>query len=165
MSLTNSLKFNAVAPGFKLNDENGGPFSLTSQFARNSNVVLFFCPRPLGVGDIMEFHYFKEVFESFSQLDAVVVAVAPSSSDANKRFKEKFQLPFSILSDTSGSIRRMYGFKYFFIPTRLTVVIDKQQKMVHQYESFISSKNHSKKALKILEDISNYKYAPALNRG
>jgi len=118
------------APSFKLKDQNGEVISLDS--LKGKNVVLYFYPKDDTPGCTKEACNFRDEFQKFNKLDAVILGVSPDSVESHKKFAVKYKLPFSLLSDEKKEIlekygvwqeKSMYGKKYMGV-VRTTVVID-----------------------------------------
>ncbi len=123
------------APAFKLKDQNGDTVAL-SDF-KGKNVVLYFYPKDNTSGCTAEACNFRDEFPSFNKLDAVILGVSPDSVESHKKFAEKFNLPFTLLSDEKKEVlesygvwkeKSMYGRKYMGVE-RTTFIIDSQGKI------------------------------------
>ena len=122
------------APAFKLKNQNGKTISL-SDF-KGKNVVLYFYPKDNTSGCTAEACNFRDEFPKFGKLDAVILGVSPDSVESHKKFAEKFDLPFDLLSDEKKEIlekygvwqeKSMYGRKYMGV-VRTTYIIDQERK-------------------------------------
>ncbi len=118
------------APAFKLKDQAGKTVSL-SDF-KGKNVVLYFYPKDNTSGCTAEACNFRDEFPKFKNMNAVIIGVSPDSVESHKKFAEKFDLPFTLLSDESKEVlekyevwkeKSMYGRKYMGVE-RSTFVID-----------------------------------------
>ncbi len=80
------------------------------------------------------------------------IGISSDSVEAHKRFAEKHHLPFTLLSDEGGKVRKQYGVPNAFglFPGRVTYVIDKQGVIRHIYSSQIKTAKHVEEALKSL---------------
>jgi len=96
-----------VAPDFTLPDENGNQVSL-SQF-RGRKVILYFYPKDDTPGCTTEACGIRDSFPNFEASGAVVLGVSPDSVESHKKFKEKYNLPFTLLADTDHKVAEMYG--------------------------------------------------------
>ena len=122
---------NSNAPDFSLLSE-AGKLRL-SDFLGKKNVVLFFYPRDNTSGCTREACDFAEHKARFDSTDTVVLGISPDSVDSHIRFREKFNLNFTLLSDPNSTIAKtwgawghksLYGKKYQGI-IRSTFLIDK----------------------------------------
>ena len=143
------------APAFKLKDQNGKTISL-SDFA-GKNVVLYFYPKDNTSGCTAEACNFRDEFPSFKNIDAVILGVSPDSVESHKKFAEKYNLPFTLLSDENKEVlekygvwkeKSMYGRKYMGVE-RTTYVIDKSGK-IKKIFSKVKVPDHNKEVLEAL---------------
>ncbi|MFA3781543.1 thioredoxin-dependent thiol peroxidase [Melioribacteraceae bacterium 4301-Me] len=126
------LAIGKKAPQFTLFDSDGNKVSLKDFLGRY--VVLYFYPKDMTPGCTKEACDFRDSFSAFDELDAVVVGVSPDSIESHKKFKEKYNLPFILLSDESKKVlikygvwkeKKLYGRKYMGVE-RTTVLIDEK---------------------------------------
>jgi thioredoxin-dependent peroxiredoxin len=118
------------APDFTLHDDNGTEVSL-SQFA-GKKVVLYFYPKDNTPGCTKEACSFRDNYDEILAKGAVVLGVSADSRKSHASFKNKFELPFYLLSDPDHTAiksygawgeKKMYGKTYEGI-IRATVIID-----------------------------------------
>lgn len=95
------------APDFTAVDERGRTVSL-SDF-RGRKVVLYFYPKDDTPGCTREACGFRDRFAELEAAGAVVLGVSPDDAASHARFKEKYGLPFSLLSDHDHRIADAYG--------------------------------------------------------
>jgi peroxiredoxin Q/BCP len=117
------------APTFTLTSDSGQQVSLES--LRGRRVVLYFYPRDDTPGCTAQACGIRDQWQDFRGVDAVVLGVSPDDEASHRRFKEKYGLPFTLLSDEDHAVaerygvwaeRRMYG-KTFMGIKRSTFVI------------------------------------------
>jgi thioredoxin-dependent peroxiredoxin len=101
------LKENDVAPDFTVPDQDGKPVSL-SDF-RGRKVVLYFYPKDDTSGCTTQACDLRDHAEEFDARDAVVLGVSPDSATSHTRFREKYELPFTLLADTDHALATKYG--------------------------------------------------------
>ncbi len=101
------LKAGDAAPGFTVPDESGVPVSL-SQFA-GKRVVLYFYPKDDTPGCTREACAFRDGKAQLKRRDAVVLGVSADSSESHRKFKAKYSLPFTLLSDSEKEVAIAYG--------------------------------------------------------
>jgi thioredoxin-dependent peroxiredoxin len=127
------------APNFSLEADDGTTVSRDSLAGRN--VVLFFYPKDDTSGCTKEACDFRDALPRFGKLDAVVIGVSPDSLESHRKFKEKFQLPYRLLSDEGHRVadsfgvwkeKSMYGRKYMGIE-RTTVIMDRKGRVVRVF--------------------------------
>jgi peroxiredoxin Q/BCP len=95
------------APDFEAQDDAGNPFRLSQ--LRGRWVVLYFYPKDNTPGCTREACSFRDSFAAFARSGAVVVGVSPDSVRSHQRFKERYGLPFTLVSDPGGRIAQLYG--------------------------------------------------------
>jgi thioredoxin-dependent peroxiredoxin len=102
-----TLNINDTAPDFTLQDENGKEVSLNS--LRGKIVVLYFYPRSDTPGCTVEACSFRDTYTQIQKTGAVLLGVSPDTPKAQKKFQEKFHLPFSLLADADKKVSEAYG--------------------------------------------------------
>lgn len=124
------LEVGKKAPSFKLKDQNGNTISLND--FKGKKVVLYFYPKDNTPGCTKEACSFRDSIKEIERHNAVVIGMSADSISSHKNFSEKFNLPFSILSDENKKVlelygvwkeKNMYGKKYMGIE-RTTIIID-----------------------------------------
>ncbi len=125
-----NLREGDPAPDISLDTDSGEHFDLSS--LRGKNVILYFYPKADTPGCTKEACAFRDTSEKFTKANTVIVGVSPDASKAQARFKNKFDLPFTLLADVDHKAadaygvwteKSMYGKKYMGIE-RTTFVID-----------------------------------------
>jgi peroxiredoxin Q/BCP len=96
-----------VAPDVALPDETGEVHRLDDQ--RGRWTVLYFYPEDDTPGCTTEACQFRDLNESYSSTDADVWGVSPDGAASHRRFREKFDLPFTLLSDLDHEVATRYG--------------------------------------------------------
>jgi thioredoxin-dependent peroxiredoxin len=136
------------APDFELPDQNGNPVRL-SHYRGRSAVVVYFYPKDDTTGCTIEACRFRDDFEKFRMTGAEIIGISDDSTESHDRFARKYQLPFTLLSDKGGKVRKLYGVKKTFglIPGRVTFVIDRQGIVRHVFSSQSSPARHVEEAL------------------
>jgi thioredoxin-dependent peroxiredoxin len=72
-------------------------------------LVLYFYPKDDTPGCTVEGKEFRDLYDEFAALGAVVVGVSTDSVESHRRFAEKHALPFPLLADTEGEFARAFG--------------------------------------------------------
>lgn len=115
------------APDFNLSDQKGEMISLSS-FKGKSWVVLYFYPKDDTPGCTKEACDFRDNLIQIQQLDATVLGISVDSVESHKKFADKFNLNFPILSDSEFKVTRQYGvltkFMGMHLANRSTFIID-----------------------------------------
>lgn len=101
------LEIGTKAPDFTLPDQNGDNRTLSDY--RGRKVVLYFYPRDNTSGCTKQACGFAELLPQFHEKDAVVLGVSKDTVASHKKFEQKFQLPFTLLSDPELGVIKAYG--------------------------------------------------------
>jgi peroxiredoxin Q/BCP len=151
-SSANKVEVGAPAPDFTLPNSQGQPVKL-SAYKGQSAVVLYFYPKDNTPGCTAEACSFRDSYDVFKEAGAEVIGVSSDSSDSHQGFADKHGLPFVLLSDQGGSVRKLYGVPATFglLPGRVTYVIDKDGIVRHIFNSQFGATKHVEEALKILK--------------
>ena len=96
-----------TAPDFELADDAGKPVRLSS--FRGRPVVLYFYPRSDTPGCTRQACAIRDVWDEFTERDAVVLGVSSDTEAAQARFKSKYSLPFTLLADPDHLAGEAYG--------------------------------------------------------
>jgi thioredoxin-dependent peroxiredoxin len=94
------------APSFALPSDSGEDVSLES--LRGSPVVLYFYPRDDTPGCTAQACGIRDAWGEFQRRGAVVLGVSPDSVQDHKQFKEKYELPFTLLADEDHRVSEAY---------------------------------------------------------
>ncbi len=126
------LKPGDKAPDFKVESDSGETLSLKD--LKGMKVVIYFYPKDNTSGCTKEACNFRDGIKSFKKKNTFVIGVSKDSVASHKKFKEKFELPFVLLSDETASMikdygvwkeKSMYGRKYMGIE-RTTFLINEK---------------------------------------
>lgn len=129
-----------MAPDFTLLNDQDEQVSLSS--FRGRPVVLFFYPKDDTPGCTVEACSFRDALPRFGELNAVVLGISPDTPRKHRNFKKKFDLPYTLLSDTDHKIAEAWGLwvektfwgrKYWGV-ARTTFVIDKKGRIARVFE-------------------------------
>jgi len=133
--MAKALKEGDSAPAIHVDDDQGKAFDLAA--LKGKNVVLYFYPKADTPGCTREACEFRDNSKKFTKADTVIVGVSPDKSAAQSKFKNKFDLPFTLLADVDHKVaedygtwaeKSMYGRKYMGIE-RSTFLIGKDGKV------------------------------------
>ena len=95
------------APDFELKSDVGETVKL-SQF-RGRPVVLYFYPRDDTPGCTKEACAFRDAYDEYLARDAVILGVSRDGEASHQKFKQKYDLPFTLLSDPDHEVAEAYG--------------------------------------------------------
>ncbi len=123
---------------------------------RDRVLVLYFYPADETPGCTAEACTFRDTIEEFSKADADVVGVSPDSLESHRKFASHHALPFSLVSDEDGSLRKAYGVgkTLGLIPGRVTFVIDRRGIVQYVLSSQIFPKKHVREALEVVKSLA-----------
>tara|TARA_Y100000385_G_C12994165_1_gene594184 strand:- start:342 stop:815 length:474 start_codon:yes stop_codon:yes gene_type:complete len=101
-------KIGNMAPAFTLKDQNGDKVSL-KDFKGKKNVVVYFYPKAMTPGCTVQACGIRDYKKEFAKLKTEVLAISPDTSERLKRFEDKQELNFTLLSDEDHKIADKYG--------------------------------------------------------
>ena len=101
------LEVGMKAPNFTLADKEGNAISLSDFIGKR--VVLYFYPKDNTPGCTRQACAFAEAYNGFKEKDVAVIGVSKDSVASHKRFAEKYNLPFILLSDPELIAVNAYG--------------------------------------------------------
>ena len=153
------------APDFILPSQSGEPVRLSDRLGEQV-VVLYFYPRDNTPGCTAEACAFRDSHEVFSEAGAEVIGVSSDSADRHAAFAGRYDLPFTLLSDAGGRVRKRYGVPAVLgvLPGRVTYVIDRQGTVRHVFNSMTSIDQHVGDALAVVRRLQAEAELPAGRR-
>jgi peroxiredoxin Q/BCP len=95
------------APDFTLGSDSGDPVTLSE--LRGKQVVLYFYPRDDTTGCTTQACGLRDVYGELERAGAVVLGVSPDDERSHVRFRDKYDLPFTLLADTDHAVAELYG--------------------------------------------------------
>lgn len=140
-------------PHFILHDENHQPINIASLKGRF--LILYFYPKDDTPGCIKEACSFRDAFQDLVDAGAIVYGVSNDTPDSHAQFKEKYRLPFSLLSDTAGELRKLLGVPsdlFGLLPGRVTYIFNPEGRLVEVFKSQLSPEKHVKEALEVIRN-------------
>lgn len=156
-----SLGVGDRAPDFTLPDQDGKAVSLRELLASGC-LVLYFYPKDHTPGCTAEACSFRDEHQELAEAGAIVVGVSSDDVESHRRFAEKHQLPFRLLSDRGGELRKRFGVPKTlgFIDGRVTYVIDAQGVIRHVFSSQLRTRQHVEEALRLVRSLQSSAGAP-----
>ena len=100
------LQVGQPAPDSTLRTTTGTDFSLSAQ--RGRHLVLFFYPKDETPGCTAEACAFRDDYQDFQDLGADVIGISSDSEKSHQKFTQKNRLPFPLLADVGGKVRKRY---------------------------------------------------------
>ena len=143
------------APDFELPSQSGERVRL-GDLVGDKTVVLYFYPKDDTPGCTAEACSFRDGYEAFTEAGAEVVGVSSDSAESHGRFSAKHSLPFLLLSDEGGRVRKLYGVPSTLglFPGRVTYVIDKDGVVRHVFSSQLGATRHVDEALDVVRTLN-----------
>src|ERR1700741_4238057 len=150
------LDVNDKAPDIKLEDENGQEVSLKD--FKGKTVVLYFYPRADTPGCTKEACSFRDDYKKIQRTGVVLLGASPDTPAAQKKFQEKFHLPFSLLADKDKELcnafgviqaKNLYGKEGMGV-ARTPFVIGPDSKIKHVFHK-VKPEGHSDEVLEYLK--------------
>lgn len=142
------------APLFSLPTQKGEIVKL-EDFIGKSTIVLYFYPKDDTPGCTTEACAFRDSYEVFKEAGAEVIGVSSDSETSHQQFATKYRLPYLLVSDQDGVLRKRYGVPTTLgiLPGRVTYIIDKQGIVRHIFSSQFTPEKHITEALKTLQEL------------
>ncbi len=146
------------APDFNLLDEDGIPHTLSEY--HGAPLILYFYPKDNTPGCTTEACSFRDDYSAYEKAKVTILGVSADSVKSHKKFKEKYQLPFTLLSDPEHTVceaygvwaeKQMMGKKYMGI-LRTTFVINKNGEIAKVFEG-VKPSEHSKEVLEVVKNL------------
>ncbi len=142
------------APDFELADEDGVPRKL-SDLASSGPVVLFFYPAAMTPGCTIESCHFRDMKSEFEAVGAQRVGISADDVAKQKKFSDKHEFDYPLLSDPDGAVATQFGVRRRFTklsPTkRATFVIGSDLTVLDVIQSEVRMNVHADRALEVLK--------------
>ena len=152
-----ALKIGSAAPAFSAQDQNGNKVSL-KDFKGKNHIVLYFYPKAMTPGCTVQACGLRDSKKELAELGAVALGLSPDPVSRLKKFENKEDLNFRLLSDEGHEIADKYGIwglkkfmgREFMGIIRTTFVIDNKGKLIHIMDK-VRTKTHHDDVIKILK--------------
>ena len=150
------MEVNDKSPDFNTTDENGK--EVASKDFRGKTVVLYFYPKADTPGCTKEACSFRDSFSAIKKTGVVLLGISADTAASQKKFQDKFSLPFPLLADPEKKIanlfgvvkeKNMYGKKVKGI-ARTTFVIGPDGKIKHIFNN-VKAEGHADEVLAYLK--------------
>ena len=146
------LTAGSKAPDFKLNDNEGQPHELKDY--RGQTIVIYFYPKDDTPGCTKEACSFRDTYADFKKAGVTLIGISPDSEKSHTKFIEKYELPFTLLSDPGHEVCEAYGvwgLKKFMGREyegvyRTTFIIGPEGEIKHVFEN-VKPADHSQEVL------------------
>jgi peroxiredoxin Q/BCP len=97
----------APAPDFELRSDEGDTVKLSA--LRGKPVVLYFYPKDDTPGCTTEACEFRDAYDRFREQGVEILGVSPDTEASHRKFKSKYELPFTLLADPDHETAEAYG--------------------------------------------------------
>lgn len=152
------LEIKDVAPDFELADQNNVMHKLSDY--KGNWVLLYFYPKDNTPGCTKEACSMRDNFPSFGKLNAKVFGISADSTKSHKKFADKYNLNFTLLSDESHKLLKKYGVwqkrklmgREFTHVARWSFLVNPEGKIAKIYKK-VDPKQH---ATEVLEDLKKF---------
>jgi thioredoxin-dependent peroxiredoxin len=137
------LETEQKAPEFTLPDQDGRDISLTS-LLKDGPAILYFYPADFTPGCTREACSIRDLHREIARVGLTVAGISPQSPDSHKRFREKYNLPFTLLSDEKKEVIRMFGVDGLmgFWVQRVTFLVDQNRTIKGRVKAHFSIAEH-----------------------
>ena len=145
------------APIFTLKDQNDNDFAIESLIGKKP-MVIFFYPKDFTPGCVKEVCAFRDQYQDFQDYGVEVIGISSDGLESHQKFAEKHNLPFTLLSDLKGKIRKLFGVPSSLLgllPGRMTFVIDKNGIVIMRFNNQFGAEKHIEESLKVLKAAKN----------
>ena len=142
-----NIKIGDKVPIFSLLDQNGNNFEIKNSIGKTA-MVIYFYPKDDTPGC---------EFETFTDMNVAVIGISADNVASHKRFADKYQLPYTLLSDSEKKVRKLFGVKNTLLgilPGRVTYVIDKEGIVRFIFENQFGAEKHITESLRILKELN-----------
>ena len=148
MKDTHEYLVNTKFPEFNLYDEKRK--FITEEDINGKWSVIFFYPKDESPGCTLQSCSFRDKYEEFNNLGVQIFGVSSDSVSSHKKFKEKHNLQYSLLSDKGGILAERLKLKknLGFLPARVTLIVDPKGIIIYAHTSQLGVTGHVRKALK-----------------
>lgn len=142
---------------FTLKETDGKEVSLED--CRGQNVIVYFYPKDNTPGWTVEAKGFRDLDQEFEELNTVILGISKDDLDSHKKFRDKFDLNFHLLSDPDAEVqkqfdvwkpKKMFG-KEFMGTERATFVFDKEGELKKEYRK-VKADGHAEEVLNFVKE-------------
>lgn len=149
------IKTGDKVPIFNLKDQDGNDFNIQDHLG--SPMVVYFYPKDDTPGCTREACSFRDQYEDFTSAGVQVIGISEDTPEDHRKFREKYDLPFTLLSDKDNRVRNLFGVPgslFGLIPGRVTYVIDSKGFVRHIFNSQYKTVQHVNEALKSIRELN-----------
>ncbi|KAB0240474.1 peroxiredoxin [Microcystis aeruginosa EAWAG127a] len=147
-----AIKVGDRVPDFSLPSQTGTTVNISDLLGKKS-LVIYFYPKDDTPGCTAESCAFRDSYEVFTDAGAEVIGISADSPQSHQQFAQKYNLPFTLLSDSDNRVRKLFGVPatLFVLPGRVTYIIDKEGIVRHIFDSMLDFKAHVTESLNTIK--------------
>jgi peroxiredoxin Q/BCP len=142
---------------FKLKETDGKEISLEDY--RGKNVIVYFYPKDNTPCLTVEAKGFRDLNQEFEEENTVILGISKDDLNSHKKFRDKFELNFHLLSDPDAEVQKSYDVwkpkkmfgKEFMGTERATFVFDKEGELKKEYRK-VKADGHADEVLKFVKE-------------
>lgn len=145
------LEVGDTMPAFSLLDQDGNRFN-SQDYVGKQPLVVYFYPKDDSPGCTRQACAVRDQYEAFADANAKVVGINSGSVESHRAFREKHNLPFTLLSDPDNTVLRAFGVRNFlFLTGRETFVVGLDGKIAYTFRGMFKDEEHVAGALAFLQ--------------
>jgi peroxiredoxin Q/BCP len=147
-----AIKVGDRVPNFSLPSQTGTTVNVSNLIGKKS-LVIYFYPKDDTPGCTAESCAFRDSYEVFTDAGAEVIGISADSPQSHQQFAQKYNLPFTLLSDSDNRVRKLFGVPstLFVLPGRVTYIIDQEGIVRHIFDSMLDFKAHVTESLNTIK--------------
>ena len=147
-----AIKVGDRVPNFSLPSQTGTTVNVSDLIGKKS-LVIYFYPKDDTPGCTAESCAFRDSYEVFTDAGAEVIGISADSPQSHQQFAQKYNLPFTLLSDSDNRVRKLFGVPstLFVLPGRVTYIIDQEGIVRHIFDSMLDFKAHATESLNTIK--------------
>ena len=147
-----AIKVGDRVPDFSLPSQTGTTVNISDLIGKKF-LVIYFYPKDDTPGCTAESCAFRDSYEVFTDAGAEVIGISADSPQSHQQFAQKYNLPFTLLSDSDNRVRKLFGVPstLFVLPGRVTYIIDKEGIVRHIFDSMLDFKAHVTESLNTIK--------------
>lgn len=144
------LQEGAMAPDFTLPDQDGVEHTLSDY--RGQKVLVYFYPKNDTPGCTKEACGLRDAFAEYQAANIVILGISYDTPESHQQFREKHNLPFTLLSDNKKEVSELYGTKGVYpLAIRRSFLIDEQGVLLKIIKD-VDVTTHSQDVLRIFSE-------------
>ena len=147
-------KINSKCPLFDGINQDGKTFKIKDHLGKKP-IVIFFYPKDYTPGCTAEACSFRDNYKEFEIFNCLVIGISSDKYKTHRHFKEKYNLPFTLISDPKKTIRKLFKVPntlFGLMPGRVSYVIDKNGIIKGVFNSQFNPLSHISNTINCLKE-------------